>query len=581
MRRNWGIKIMAFTVLVLFGGASIGIAAVPPPPVNQTLGTTDTQLNALSEAECRVCHDSGVPDRHHVLYGTDIPVGVCTDQGIDCQDDSECQLDTCDLGTNTCSNQPSIECTVNGDADCRDDYCIRDSQAPNAPSPPSGGYECLTCHTLVWDPVAMAYEFDEFRDCLQCHFSEFQPDHSDRTQEPTVHHRTATASLDLDCMACHGSLVNNFDDGHYIPTYDPSLVTPWAEGKPNPGPNGEGNCNFCHDAGVEGGIDILNNHDTHHETGLTGITLPSPPFGSTTSCFLCHPGFGPNHDAFDIRVCERCHGPESLHNIQVDSNGGGIVAGSEDAYFGHIGNNDDCFGCHGFTSTASTAPYSGPVVPYVQFADTSVMTAGTGADVTLTGVAFTNLIEGQELVSGVAVTAPDGSTTSMAAASVTESEMVVSVPGASTAGKYVLRAEKGPKVSNPSVIVVTPLVVVDSADCSGGTVSVRGSGFAGYVDATDSGTSITSVIGGATETGSVVSWTDTLIVADFSDCGDSVEVNSVFGAAAGGLNAAQDWGAASVVGAESGSATDIANSLVFLLIPVGAVLLWKRRQRRK
>ena len=274
--------------------------------------------------------------------------------------------------------------------------------------------------------------------------------------------------------------------------------------------------------------------------------------------------------------------PTSLHNIQVDSDGdGSIVVGDEDAYYGHVGNDDDCFGCHGFTSTASIAPYSGPVIPYVQSADVSVMSAGTGADVTLAGAAFTNLIEGQELTSNATLTAPDGSTTSLAAASVSESEMVVSVPGKSTAGKYVLRAQKGPKVSNPTVIAVKPLVVIDSANCSGGTVSVTGSGFSGYVDATDSGTGITSVIGGVAETGSIVSWTDKQIVADFSECGDTVEVSSVFGSAASALNPAGACTPASVVGAGTESTSRPASCLYLLLAPFATVIFWKIRRRRR
>jgi hypothetical protein len=581
MRRTWGIKASTLAVLLLLGGAAVSLAAVPPPPVNQILGTIDTEFNALTEADCRVCHSSGLPDRHHVLYGTAIPEGVCNTQQFVCQNDVECQQDTCNTQTGFCVNQPSITCTANGDADCQTDYCIRDSVAPNAPPPPSGNYECLSCHTLEYNPVTMSYEFEPFRDCLQCHFNELRPG-STSPQEPTVHHRGPTAAVNLDCVACHGSLVNGVFDDHYIPTYAPSLVTPWPSGKVDGGPNGEGNCNFCHNEGTEGGIPILDNHDNHHGTGLTRITLSSPPFPNTRACYLCHnPECGrPCHDAFDIRTCERCHGPDSLHNIQVDTGGDGIVPGGELAYYGHIGNNDDCFGCHGFTAPASVAPYSGPVVPYVDGANVSVMTAGTGADVTLTGVAFTNFVEGQELVSNAALTAPDGSTTSLAPASVTESEMVVSVPGTSKAGKYVLRATKGSKVSNPAVIAVKPRVVINSANCSGGTVSVTGSGFSGYADATDSGTSITSVIGGASEKGSIVSWTDKQIVADFSQCGDAVEVSSVFGSATALLNPAGAC-TSSVVGAGTESTSKSAGGLYILLLPLAALIFLKIRRGSK
>jgi hypothetical protein len=44
-----------------------------------------------------------------------------------------------------------------------------DSEAPN-PNIGGGTYDCLTCHTLVWDPDLGAYVFvEDFRDCLTCH----------------------------------------------------------------------------------------------------------------------------------------------------------------------------------------------------------------------------------------------------------------------------------------------------------------------------------------------------------------------------------------------------------------------------
>ena len=59
--------------LVLFAAvASLGLvvvgtewAAVPAPPVNQNIGMHDVLYGELTEADCRACHDSGLPDRHH------------------------------------------------------------------------------------------------------------------------------------------------------------------------------------------------------------------------------------------------------------------------------------------------------------------------------------------------------------------------------------------------------------------------------------------------------------------------------------------------------------------------------------
>jgi hypothetical protein len=79
----------------------------------------------------------------------------------------------------------------------------------------------------------------------------------------------------------------------------------------------------------------------------------------------------------------------------------------------------------------------------------------------------------------------------------------------------------------------------------------------------------------------VISWSDTEIVVEFSACGESVEVNSVFGTAtATASETAQGWGTASVIGVESESPSEIGNYLYFLLIPAGSVLLWRCRRRR-
>jgi hypothetical protein len=150
------------------------------------------------------------------------------------------------------------------------------------------------------------------------------------------------------------------DDGHVIPTYEPSLVTPWPSGKDVAGPNGEGNCVFCHFAGVydssNGFIPILDNASNHHNTGLHDK--------KGTKCGWCHDVFSRRPEsitisAYSIRTCEGCHGLESLHNIQVDSDGDGVITpGAELPGFGHIGSNDDCNGCHGFSAATAAVTQS-------------------------------------------------------------------------------------------------------------------------------------------------------------------------------------------------------------------------------
>ncbi len=132
---------------------------VPAPPVNQSIGMLDTELiENVEEADCRICHSSGVPDRHHLLWGQPIFPG-------------------------------SLVPYPDSDGDGNDDTF----------------YGCLNCHDSDFTAVV--------RDCVVCH-----------TESP--HHTTPTADGGH-CTACHGDLVDDMDDGHYIPTYDPSLVTPW------------------------------------------------------------------------------------------------------------------------------------------------------------------------------------------------------------------------------------------------------------------------------------------------------------------------------------------------------------------
>ncbi|OHB25707.1 MAG: hypothetical protein A2X84_03500 [Desulfuromonadaceae bacterium GWC2_58_13] len=189
--------------------------------------------------------------------------------------------------------------------------------------------DCMSCHSL--QSVDGSFRLVFTTNCLDCH--EQQPG------ESSVHHLSATAQAG-DCVACHDSLVQNRDDGHYIPSYAATMVTPLPSN--GAGPDGRGSCQFCHDGGTDEttGELIFSNMQTHHETGFD-------------QCAWCHNA--QSATALAIRPCEQCHAPLSIHNIQVDTNGDGIITpGGEAAYFGHIGSNDDCLGCHGgFTETTT------------------------------------------------------------------------------------------------------------------------------------------------------------------------------------------------------------------------------------
>jgi hypothetical protein len=612
------------------------------PPVFQNIGMLDTVAGSLEEADCRGCHMSGLPDRHHALYDQLVP-------------------------GSTVVPYPEFN---NGDL-----------------------YTCMSCHS---DTFALE------RDCLQCH----------NTGSP---HHTTQAAVDRQCTACHGDLVDDFDDGHYIPDYAASLVTPWqglnGDGyfnAPYPTPDlesdgsgaitpadveeteagppyfsvnstplgstqtrnqpnvlaykpsgfnndvvigsthhggeeysvvfnagsplaatwdadtqtlsvtidtsqtatelvstintatgtvdveaslgydgedpvadllppehyepiggdppnnrgfGAGSCSYCHDH--DGLLDangdpapalIVNNHDTHHGIGLP-FFVSDGAGGSWRRCNVCHnytdraaPDPATYHDqsgpAFDlhIRICEECHGPESLHNIQADSDGGGVVVGGELAGYGHVGRDmgpgdSDCWGCHGFATATASAPLSGPVVPTIYSADSAVVNGGSATSLTLTGAAFTNTMGAVNYSSDVKLTAADGTSVTLAPDVVEPALIGVTIPADTASGNYNVQAVKADMASNPVVISVIPEVSITAATCTaGGGVTITGSGFAGYVEGSGLSVSGKRVTGKgrkdkatATLEASIASWSDTLIEAQFASCPSEATVNALNG----------------------------------------------------
>jgi hypothetical protein len=477
-------------------------------------------------------------------------------------------------------------------------------------------YGCNNCHPD--DPATPVIDFIVTRDCLQCHVQ--------IGGEGSVHHISATSPAQENrCFVCHGDLVNlapgycsdgsgttlpsgekntcttdadctagTCGDGHVIPTYDPSLVTP----KPSRGlgpenPRSEivfrGACTYCHstgngecrndptvkcttnsecttglndicipDPGTPGedtvsGTDVFGNSINHHNTGV-GLA-------GTYQCLWCHPGInGPNFDALDIRTCENCHGLSSLHNIQVNSDATGlvdttgdgngdtpnlpnIILGAENPWYGHIGNPQDCLGCHGGYIPAS-APGSGPIVPNIATADVNSMTTGTDRAVTLTGTAFENYIGTFLLTSNVTMTASDGSSTTLTPDAINASSLTVTIPGTTAAGNYDLRVAKddgtgtgGTVSSNPVVVSVIPNVAIASVDCNKKKrmLTVTGTGFGDKPGGTDADLNL-KVNG---QTMELISWADTQIRASVDRCSKraAVSVNALFGSASDGKHA--------------------------------------------
>jgi hypothetical protein len=238
-------------------------------------------------------------------------------------------------------------------------------------------------------------------------------------------------------------------------------------------------------------------------------------------------------DEYAIRTCEGCHGFESLHNIQVDSDSDTIInVGSELIGYGHIGNNDDCWGCHGFLQ--ANAPGTGPVTPFIGSSDVMSMITGTDTVVTLTGEAFTNLVSGFDFTSSVVLTAADSSSVTLTPNSINSNQLVVTIPGTTAPGNYFLRAVKGSAESNPVVISVKPAVTITDVKCvkRRGRVTIKGTGFGEKLEGTDAYMNV-KVNG---ETADIISWNDSRIKIAVSRCSndDDITVNALYGSASTG-----------------------------------------------
>jgi hypothetical protein len=474
-----GKILWSFTLIIIFtiAMATGSWAAVPSPPVNQLLGIPDSVFNNQVEGDCRGCHQPQTDNvnRHHLLVNTPV---------------------SCP------SAAPNADCTG-------------DPQNP-------GSFSCLVCHTLVWD--GSSYGLAPFRNCLLCH--------DQVAGQASVHHLTQAAQM-LDCKACHG-FVDNPGDGHYIPSGNAPLGPVPGLGV---GPGDSGGCAFCHDTpdrinpGLDpaSGILVYKNADTHHGTGVALGPFNEENKLIDPKCNLCHEVINP---LAPIKSCEKCHGTNSLHYIQVDSDGNGIDMFHELPGYGH---SSDCLGCHSMhgASAASTEGgfTPGPVIPELSSLSSYSVISGVDTVITVSGSAFKNT-EGDSVYSSkVVLTAYDGSSFTLEPVTITESAMDVVIPATLAPNNYVLRAAKEDKTSNCVNLSVMPAVVITSSTCKDGIVTITGSGFGLYVDALGSGTGVTLTAPAGDCT--IISWTDTEIVADFGTCisGSAVAVSSVYGAA--------------------------------------------------
>jgi hypothetical protein len=206
--------------------------------------------------------------------------------------------------------------------------------------------------------------------------------------------------------------------------------------------------------------------------------------------------------------------------------------GGEDANYGHVGNDADCMGCHGNTATLSeSTTVTGEISPQINRLSITSITAGLATPITISGSAFTNLDRsGNVLSSNVQLTGADGSKTTLIPESITEDTITTTVPATMAPGNYAVTVVKKSSKSARVNLSLIPPVAITTASCVDGVVNISGSGFGQYVNAINSGTSVSLPnIGGC----SVVSWTDTAIKANCGTCANHATVDSVYGEAEG------------------------------------------------
>ncbi|HFC53657.1 MAG TPA: hypothetical protein ENJ43_04415 [Gammaproteobacteria bacterium] len=505
-------------------------ATVPPPPVNQNMGIPDGVFNDMTFQTCLGCHgdpgnspapvNSGyLPDRHHLRIDT--PIG---------------------------------------------DY----SASPFPEDSPDGTHKCITCHKVDWivDPArpgggyfgfAQDPSSAEFRNCLNCH-----------AQTPgiaSVHHLTQKAQ-EAKCHLCHGSLINDPNDGHYVPDYEISIITPWPGDNydttspsnrfepPVAAYNGrrKGNCTHCHYSGQDQmtGQLVSSNYETHHGTGVG-----QPNSGSRHGCDLCHDAEAPN---YTIRGCERCHGVSSLHNIEFDKDGDGITPGKEAPFWGHIGSPANCRGCHGnfqgagvqaILQSEEESTGSANIVPTFSHMRTrgrgmhgggrmrSAANSPEPRVLTFTGSGFISTVESPdgpvEITARLVLEDRNGIRYEFEPERVTHTLLEVVIPDGFPAGSYDLYLVKGTVRSPVANLVIRPDVTVDQVSCNKGNITVRGSGFSSYLNAEGSGTMLFDSTRQRACT--VTSWSDDTIVADCGhDSSGNIRVESIFGSADGNIS---------------------------------------------
>ena len=444
---------------ILFLSIASAYALVPPPPANQNIGFYDTDINQLTATTCHntaPCHGS-------------------------------------------------------------DDTAIANRHHLLVPG---GEWNCQNCHPV--DPGAPdGYGVVMERDCIQCHNGTAWSRNPSEVNISRPHHNTTEAQTRQcgNTTGCHGGYVDNYDDGHYIPPYPVSLVTPNATYNVYNATSGRywGGCWACHQANSSISPIILSNSNTHHNEL---IKVTGGPSNSGALCTWCH-GETPGQPdiVLGIRFCEQCHSVGTIHNIQYNYENNGPLG------YGHINNNWDCWGCHAFWDAGVDNIFAGPVVPDLTEMSPNKVIANVPTDLTISGTNFiqdpyTTMVS----IDGV-IYAPK---------TITNSQIIVTAPALS-AGVHEIKVVKGEKPSQTSGLIVVPLMEITSAKMGGTTITIEGTGFNSEPDPSfnNLGVFIRHKTKSKTTTfrSNVIFWTDTQIVVSSKgvSTGDPLTVKALYG----------------------------------------------------
>ena len=480
------------SVIVFAAIAAMAMALIPPPPANQNIGFYDTNISSLGPASCH----AATP-----CHGSD-------DTAI--------------------ANRHHLLV-------------------------PRGEWKCQDCHPVdPSDPEGYGVVIE--RDCIQCHNGTAWSRNPSVVNISRPHHFNTSATM-RHCNDCH-SYIANYDDGHAVPFYNTSLVTPLADYKLLNATSGRlwGGCQACHWENDTVSPVILNNHDTHHQatSGMPGRQCTWCHVGNSSSLradgsanvlriYLTDPGFGwdtvNRHmelrnstilnlgDTINGTGCQKCHSVATIHNIQYDyTNTIGQLG------YGHIGTNWDCDGCHAFWDAGAEAP-TGAIIPDMAGVMPNTLTAGAATVVAITG---SNFLSGPGTYTSVV--SIDGST--LTPDSVTDNRIVVTVPSLA-AGIHTIRVVKdGDVSSSPGVLVAVTQADITSAVLAKGKITITGSGFGAQPtpEFKDLGVFVEHTTGKGkakvttTIKATIVSWSDNQIVATAqASAGEPLTVKSLNG----------------------------------------------------